>query len=237
MTEERRRQRAKTPNSQPSHSSPTPTLHPSGSHEDTPGAHNEADAWAEVGLIVGAFGVQGEIKARPETDFPNHFLRLKTLYLSKQQPLSAAPMPYEVIGARLHKQQKSDFILLRLRGITTATEAERLRGQHLYIPSAELTPLAPDQYYLHELIGLRVRHVNGQPLGVLVDVITTGASDLYVVRRPHADGHGDEDVLLPAVKQFITSISLADGVMVVDPIPGLFDENAESPEDKRDEQP
>ncbi len=174
------------------------------------GAAETPDAWALVGVISGAFGLHGDLKVRPETDFPERFTRTKTLYLG------ADHTPYPVASARAHKVSQ---IVLHLIGVESEAEAERLRGQQLYIPLVELTPLAPEQYYVHDLIGLRVEHVNGETLGEIADVITTAASDLYVVRRP-----GGSEVLLPAVKEFVKTVSLARGVVVVDPIPGIFDD-------------
>jgi len=189
------------------------------------------DAWALVGVITGAFGLHGDLKLRPETDFPERFTRTKTLYVGDDRT------PYPVASARPHKVGQ---LVVHLLGVESEPEAERLRNRQVFIPLVELTPLAPEQYYIHDLIGLRVEHVNGTPLGVIADVITTAASDLYVVRRapvPDADatahGHargkasgkaGDDEVLLPAVKEFVKSVSLARGVVIVDPIPGLFDD-------------
>ena len=182
------------------------------SHDALPAAQT-ADEWAIIGEVSGTFGVRGDLKVRPQTDFPDHFLRAKTLYLGAEH------RPYPVASASLHMQQ----IILHLAGIDTMTEAERLRNQPLSIPTAELTPLAPDQFYQHDIVGLRVRHVNGQLLGVITDIIVTGANDIYLVRNEHTG----VEAMLPAVKEFITSVDMASGEITVNPIPGLFDDNYE----------
>jgi len=206
---------------------------PSAAHDPASGAPAAADSWALVGVITGAFGLHGDLKLRPETDFPERFSRTKTVYVGEERA------PYPVASARQHKV---DQLVIHLTGVESEAEAERLRNRQVFVPLIELTPLAPEQYYIHDLIGLRVEHVNGTPLGVITDVITTGASDLYVIRRastPQAmasaargKAHGkpkrpaNEEVLLPAVKEFVKSVSLARGVVIVDPIPGLFDDNS-----------
>lgn len=171
--------------------------------------------WVAIGEIVGSFGVRGEMKVAPLTDFPERFAHTSTVYIGD------AHTPYRVSRAQPHKHQQ---IRLQLAGVDDLTAAERLHGLRLWIPVAELTPLPADQYYLHDLVGLRVRHVNGQDLGVIADVVTAGGNDLFVVRGGAPSG---EDVLLPAVKAFIKMVDISAGVIVVDPVPGLFDASFE----------
>lgn len=169
--------------------------------------------WVAVGAVVGAFGVHGELKIAPLTDFPDRFARTPTVYLGDDHA------PYRVERAHAHKQH----IVLALAGVADRTAAERLRGLRVWIPASELTPLAADQFYLHDLIGLRVRHVDGRDLGAIADVIATPGADLFLVRGTP----GGQDVLLPAVKAFIKAVDLAAGTVLVDPVPGLFDDAAE----------
>lgn len=168
------------------------------------------EEWVVVGEFVGPFGIHGEVKLRPLTDFPERFERTATIYVGEKHT------PYHVEQAHMHKQ----LVLLRLAGVASVDAAEQLRGEQVWIPASELTPLQEDQFYLHDVVGLRVQHVNGQPLGVVTDIVSTGASELFVIRDPL-----DKEVLLPVVKPFVKQIDLAQGVILVDPIPGLFDEN------------
>ncbi len=169
------------------------------------------DDWVAVGTVVGAFGLHGDLKLQPLTDFPERFGRTPTLYVG------AAHAPRTVTSARLHGR----LVVAHLEGVESATEAEKLRGQRLFIPAGELLALPADHYYLHDLIGLRVEDVDGAPLGVIADVITGSGNDLFVVRR--ASGG---DALLPAVKAFVKSVDVPGGVVRVAPIPGLFDDKA-----------
>ena len=170
------------------------------------------DEWALIGEITGVFGVRGDLKLRPEsTHLADHLAHLKTVYLGIDHT------PWLVSSASEHKRQ----IILHLAGIESPTDGERLRGRRVYIPAAELPPLPADEFYVHDLIGLRVRHVNGKSLGVIGDVLSTGGSDIYVVR----DEATGAEVLLPAVKEFIAAIDLAAREVRVTPIPGLFDDD------------
>jgi len=177
-----------------------------------PDSSASAGDWVEVGEIVGVFGVRGEVKVRPLSDFAERFAVGATLYLGDEH------IPHTITKARLRPGSH----VLGLSGIESANDAERLRGQALAVPADALAALAPDQFFQHDVIGLRVEHVNGAPLGVITDILSMGPQDTYVVR----DAQGVER-MLPAVKAFIKQIDLAAGVMRVEPIPGLFDENAD----------
>lgn len=180
--------------------------------DPTPDSAREDD-WVAVGEIVGVFGVQGALKVRPLTDFPDRFQRTETVYLGEKR------QPRQVINATTQGRN----IVLRLVGIDTPEDGTRLRGVRIYIPDAELTPLSGGQYYVHDVIGLRVLRDDGAPLGTVADVISNGANDLYVVR----DDQTGTETLLPAVKQFVKAVDVAGGKLIVTPIPGLFDDNAE----------
>ncbi len=175
-------------------------------------SRDAGDEWALVGEIIGVFGVRGELKERPLSDFAERFAVGATLYLGD------AHTPHTITSARL----RPGIHILALSGITSANDAERLRGKALAVPAADLSPLAPDQFYQHDVVGLRVERINGERLGVVVDILEAGSTDLYVVRADDGAEH-----LLPAVKEFIKQVDLTAGVMRVEPIPGLFDNAAD----------
>jgi 16S rRNA processing protein RimM len=169
--------------------------------------------WAMVGEIVGAFGIHGELKVRPLTDFATRFATGAVLYLGER---------HERRVVTTSRSQGTLFII-GLQGCDAANDAERLRGQTLAIPDTELSTLTPDQFYQHDIVGLRVERVDGRPLGVITDIISSGASDLYVVR----DAATGQERMLPAVREFIREVDLTARVMRVTPIPGLFDDEAD----------
>lgn len=176
-------------------------------------ANASTEDWVAVGEVMGTFGVRGELKIAPLTDFPDRFERTPLLYVGDKRT------PMRVLSARSHKAH----VLLTLEGVASLDDAERLRGARLYIQAGDLHPLEQNQYYLHDMLGLRVRHVNGTSLGTIADVVPSTGNDLFVVRN---DTTGAE-TLLPVVKAFIKEVDLAGGVIIVDPIPGLFDDGFE----------
>jgi len=170
------------------------------------------DEWVAIGLITAMFGIRGEMKVQPLTDFPERFLQTATVYVGDEL------VEWRVLGARLHQR----IVILRLEGVETANDAEALRNKKLYVPASELVTLPPDHYYLHDLVGLRVIHVDGTPLGVVRDVIQSAGNDLLVIQ----DARTGKDVLLPTVKEFVKSVDVAGGTITIEPIPGFFDEGA-----------
>jgi 16S rRNA processing protein RimM len=160
-------------------------------------------------VVVGTFGARGELKVEPLSDVPERF----AVYLGDDH------VARRVLGAHPHKR----LIVLHLEDVADMTAAERLRGQRIWIPGAEIAPLPPDHYYIHDLVGLRVEHVNGEALGTVVDVLNGGGNDLLVVRNARTG----VETLVPAAKAFIRAVDLVGGSLTLDPIPGLFDDRAE----------
>ncbi len=179
------------------------------SANDTPEA-----AWIAIGEVVGAFGIRGEVKIFPLTDFPERFAQTPILYLGD------AYTPYTVKSARVHQR----VVIVTVDGIDDMAAAQRLRGATVWIPEDERMPLDQDQFYLHDVVGLRVVHVNGQPLGEVVDFMTGSGNDLFVVRAVPSG----REVLLPAVRAFVRELDVAGRVLRVDPTPGPFDEQSEN---------
>jgi 16S rRNA processing protein RimM len=177
--------------------------------------------WLLIGEFVGVFGVHGELKVRPATDFPERFLNTPTLYVGERH------VPTAVTGARVLPRQ----VLIALAGVADATAAGKYRGALLYVPVSEAVALPPNQFYLHDVIGLRAERPDGTPLGTIADVYTGPGNDIYAVRE---SGTGRE-VLVPAVADMIKRVDVAAGVVVIDPIPGLFDDRYESADDQDDQ--
>jgi 16S rRNA processing protein RimM len=146
---------------------------------ETPGP-KRSEALSDIRLTVAVIerphGVQGELQARITTDTPDRLLRLKTLYLGEEHE------PRRVIGARFHK----DRVLFRLSGITTPEQVRALYRTPLRIPGSAAAPLGEGEYFLYQLIDSTVVDESGAVLGTLVDIMETGANEVYVV-RPEGD--------------------------------------------------
>jgi 16S rRNA processing protein RimM len=154
-----------------------------------------------VGRIIAPHGVRGEVRVLLETDFPERFDHLHDAYLVRAGRVEAI----QITGHRPHR----NGILMMISGIDTLDGAEGLRGAEVAVPRAAAMPLGPDRYYIFEIIGLRVRTVDGHPLGVVAEVMQGPAHDIYVVRG------GESEILVPALKEVVRRIDRTAGEMVV----------------------
>lgn len=166
--------------------------------------------------MLGPHGIKGEVRVYPLTDFPERFLERDRLLASR--PDGSCATWYSVEGARFHQ----DLVILKLGGIDERTAAQGLRGWLLCVAEDELPPLGEGQFYHHQLIGLVVQTTDGREIGVLEEIYSTGANDVFVVRAP---GEGDkrQEHLIPATKEVIRSVDLVAKRMVVEAIPGLLE--------------
>lgn len=160
-----------------------------------------------IGQISKPHGVKGEVRVIPHTDLPERFTWLKEVYLGEKNPRLMS-----VEYARLHQ----NLILLKLVGYDDRDTADTLRGSWLQVPESEAIPLAEGEYFLFQLIGLEVVTEAGESLGKLVEVMETGANNVFRV-----SGNRGE-VLLPDIDEVILNIDFGDGRMTVHLLPGLL---------------
>lgn len=161
-----------------------------------------------LGRIVAPHGVRGEVRLLLETDFPE---RLP----GRTARLGESGRETRVRTARAHR---GGLWLVALEGVDSREAAEALRGVELLVDATSLPPLPEGQWYRHELVGLQVRADDGRELGRLVDVLSTGANDVFVVRGPAGE------ILLPALRSVVRSVDLDSGRMTVTLPPGLLGE-------------
>jgi len=162
----------------------------------------------EIGKIVNTVGVAGELKIFPTTHDPKRFGLLDTVSIM----LNGSLLEKTVTNVRYHR----NLVMIKLEGINDMDSANALRGGTIVIDRADDPPLAENEYYFRDLVGIAVSTDDGEDLGVLRDVIFTGANDVYVVKK------GDEkDLLIPAISQCILSVDIEAKQMVVKLLEGL----------------
>lgn len=161
-----------------------------------------------IGAVVAPFGVRGELKVVVRTDFPERFDkgRLVTLKSAKGTRFTT-----KVEASSAHK----GGIILKLQGIDDKNAAEDLRGAEFVIDKSEVAKLPEGSYYHYELIGLNVVTDDGREVGEIVDILQSGANDVYETST---------GVLIPAIKQIVVKIDAKEGLMVIHPMPGLLPE-------------
>ena len=164
----------------------------------------------QVGIITSTHGVRGEVKVYPTTDDPRRFRRLKEVVLDTGKE----KMNLEIEGVKFFKQ----FVILKFKGLDNINDIEKYRQKSLYVPRKNAVRLQRDEYFIADLIGLKVQDEDGTELGTVKDVIETGANDVYEVEM--ADGRS---LLLPAIKQCILNVDVENGMMQVHVLEGLLD--------------
>ncbi|MEZ0327200.1 MAG: ribosome maturation factor RimM [Fimbriimonas sp.] len=155
-----------------------------------------------VGRIVGAFGLKGELKVDPLTDFVERMhkgsrLRLKDDWVT-------------VESFRIHKGRP----LLKLSGIDDVDAAQALQWQELFSAEKATPNLEEDEFLTEDLIGMMVVTTEGQEIGLVDDVLVTPAHDVLVIGP----------VMIPAVKEFVKQVDLDDDRITVQVIPGMLDD-------------
>ena len=165
------------------------------------------EQFLQVGVISSTHGVRGEVKVFPTTDDPQRFKSLKNVILDtgKEQ------IPLEIQGVKFFKQ----FVMLKFKGIDNINDIERYKRSSLFVTREDAVELEEDEYYIADLIGMDVITDEGEE-GKLVDVIETGANEVYVVEF---DKYGE--VLIPAIHDCILDVDIEAMSMKVHLLEGL----------------
>jgi 16S rRNA processing protein RimM len=166
-----------------------------------------------VGRVVKAHGVTGEVVVEVRTDDPD--LRFAPGSSLRGMPSRGGPESrYVIESAREH----SGRLLVRLEGVTDRNAADSLRGTLFLVDSGDLPPIEdPDEFYDHQLEGLQVVTTTGTAVGSVAEVLHTAAGELLSVRTEEGE------VLVPFVSAIVTSVSLADRTIEIDPPDGLLE--------------
>ena len=163
-----------------------------------------------VGVITSPHGIKGEVKVFPTTDDAKRFKELKKVILDTGKEY----IPMEIEHVKFFK----NMVILKFKGYDNINEIEKYKSRDLLITRDQAVDLAPDEYFITDLIGLTVVSDQGAELGTLKDVLETGANDVYVVAMK--DG---KELMLPAIGDCILNVDLEQGRMEVHVLEGLMD--------------
>jgi 16S rRNA processing protein RimM len=165
-----------------------------------------------VGVVAAPHGLKGRVRIHPLTDHPERFFGMDRLLLS---PRNGVPREYALVSA----EPADRGILVELEGIGDRDQAETLRGAQVLVAPENRVELQEGEYWIDDIIGMSVvEEESGRPLGIVEDVLRTGANDCYVVRTP-------EGMLkyLPAIRDVVRSIDPKGKVLRATLIEGLWD--------------
>ncbi|MFC0301446.1 ribosome maturation factor RimM [Virgibacillus soli] len=164
-----------------------------------------------VGKIINTHGIRGEVKVKRITDFAERFSVGNTLHVDMNGQIKQV----EIDGYRVHK----GFDLLHFAGYDNINDVEKWKGAILKISDDQLTDLEEDEYYFHEIIGCEVYTNDDVYLGVITEILTPGANDVWVVRRVNEG----KDVLIPYIEQVVKTVDISNKKVTIELMEGLLD--------------
>lgn len=164
----------------------------------------------QVGVISSTHGIRGEVKVFPTTDDVNRFKKLKQVVLDTGKE----HITLDVQGVKFFKQ----FAILKFKGIDNINDVEKYKGKSLLVTREHAVKLAKDEYFIADMIGMKVVTEDGADFGTLEEVMQTGANDVYEIKTKEQGV-----VLIPAIKDCILDIDMEEHKMVIHVMDGLLD--------------
>lgn len=165
----------------------------------------------QVGVLTSPHGVHGEMKIYPTTDDPRRFKRLKEVILDKNGV-------DEVLEIE-HVKFSGQMVIAKFKGYETPEAVAPFRQMSIYVPRENAVRLKKDEYFIADLMGLKILNEEDEEIGILRDVLKTGANDVYEI-----DLHDGRELLLPAIKECVLCVDVENGWMRIHILDGLLDE-------------
>lgn len=162
----------------------------------------------EIGRIVSAVGIRGEVKILSYAEKPSRFRPPQEILVGEEGEA------FDIVSSRA----SGTTVIVKLDGVADRNAAERLRGRSVYIREGDLPELPEGQYYVRDLIGLRViDDVSGEEVGRVHDVLQNSAQDVYEI----SSAGGGAVILVPGVPEFIRRVDIVGGTVRIRFIEGL----------------
>ncbi len=168
-----------------------------------------------IGRIFRAHGVRGEVKVIPETDDPERFRDLECVRVGRSLEKTES---CAVETVRFQQSRHGVTVILKLQGVASREEADALRQALVYAREEDLPPLAEDELFIHDLIGLQVVTEDGAVVGAVKDILEMPGHDTLLIERD-----GQPDAMIPLVPEFIVEMRVQEARVVVRLIEGLLE--------------
>lgn len=164
----------------------------------------------QVGAIASTHGIKGEVKVFPMTDDVNRFKTLKKTILKYKDE----EIELEIKSVKFFK----NMVILGFKGYDNINDIEKYKGAGLYVTRENAVKLRKGEYFRADLIDMDIIDENDEQIGVLTDIMETGANDVYVINLN--DGR---ELLLPNIKQCVLDVNLDNNTMKIHILEGLLD--------------
>ncbi|MRG85423.1 ribosome maturation factor RimM [Salinibacillus xinjiangensis] len=165
-----------------------------------------------IGKVVNTHGIKGEVKIIKITDFDERFEKGNKVFWFAED--GKKTLSLEIDGHRIHK----NFHLLHFKGYDSINDVESLKGGTLKISEEQQTSLEEGEFYYHQIIGCAVVTEDGTEIGIVKEILTPGANDVWVVKRK-----GQKDVLIPYIESIVTDVDVENKRILIHPMEGLLD--------------
>lgn len=163
-----------------------------------------------LGKIVKKYSFKGELLVKLDTDEPELFKNLESVFISLRNNL----IPFFIESCKLHKSQ---LLRIKFEEVDTEEDADALMKAELYLPLSILPKLEGNKFYFHEVTGFNVIDENFGEVGTIINIDATGAQELFVIDRDGAE------VLIPVNDEFITKVDRAQQQIIVNTPEGLIE--------------
>jgi len=167
------------------------------------------EQFLQIGIITSTHGIRGEVKVLPTTDDAARFKKLKSVLLDTGKEKKEL----ELEGVKFFKQ----FVIIKFRGFDNINDIEMYKGKPLYVTREHAVKLHKDEYFVADLMGCVVVNEEDEKIGILKEVLPTGANDVYVVEM-----ESGQEVLLPAIKDCILLVDVERRLIKVHMMDGLL---------------
>lgn len=164
-----------------------------------------------VGVITSTHGLLGEVKVFPTTDDMTRFKELKKVFVD----LGREQLELNIASVRFFK----NLVILKFKEYGNINEVERLLKKDLLITRDQAVPLAENENFICDMIGLNVVTDDNIEIGSLKDILQTGANDVYIVETKEG-----KEVLIPAIKQCVLDVNLDEKKVTVHLLEGMLEE-------------
>ena len=157
-------------------------------------------------------GNKGDLKIEPTSGVPARFAELKNVFLRKRESV-------EVVKHKVEKSELiKDYVVMKLNGINSFDDASSFVGAEVLVPESEKASLPAGTYFVDSLIGMNVRDLNGNKIGIVADVLSNSAQSLLLVERENGS-----EFNLPFVKEFVKNVDVVEKEIRVELIEGMIE--------------
>lgn len=163
----------------------------------------------QIGAITKTHGVRGEVKVFPMTDDIRRFKKLKTTILDTGKE----KIELKIESVKFFKQ----MVILKFEGFDSIESIEKYCGKGIFVTRQNAVKLKKDEYFIADLIDMKVIDENDKAIGFIQDVLQTGANDVYDILME--DGR---QLLLPAIKECVLDVNMSEKIMKIHILEGLL---------------